>query len=236
MSSHTGGAVVGLPLFQARQLVLRQPALEAVPAAFSFEMHPGENLALVGLSAPLQMRLLRAVALLDRPAAGAVIFEGRDYTRVADLQLRPLRRVLQFVGGRPRQLLSNQWPVQEILTEPLRLHRVVAPAAMPARVSELAQQWGLNAHLLRCPSRALSVALCLRVALARACVLQPRLLVCADFSDQVEPQAGQALLRQLAAHCRHAQLACLWVTTDLSLAQAVADRVLCLTAGQLLPA
>jgi ABC-type glutathione transport system ATPase component len=228
------------PLLHVNQLSvsLRVPGVRRSPPPFApvtFTQAAGERLALLaqpdasaGASA-----LARAVALIDKPSAGQVRLAGEDLTRAWGGRLRALRRRLQYVGPEGRRALAPYAPVQDLLAEPLQVHRLGSPAERRAHVAEAAATWQINPWLFTARVTALSGALCQRVALARACLLQPRLLVCDGLTDRLEPAAAAPLLALLADYCQTTGLACLLITTDPALAAGFATRTLRLDAAGL---
>ena len=119
----------------------------------------------------------RALALLRRPHAGRVIFEGRDLTTLNDGALRQVRRRLQYVGGDPRRALLPNQTLEQVLAEPLRIHKVARPDDQRARLERAAQALRLSAALFDRPVAELSTALRWRALVARALTLSPALLI-----------------------------------------------------------
>jgi ABC-type glutathione transport system ATPase component len=202
----------------------------------SFTIAAGEHVAVVGQRGAGLAQLARAVALIQRPDGGRVILDGQDITRAWGSRLRTLRRTIQYVGGDARRSLSPSQALARIMAEPLEVHRLGSAAERQALVAAAASAWQLNAFLLSQRAAALSTALCQRVSLARALLLQPRLLVCDEMADRLEPAAVRPLLQQVVQTCRAANTAWLWTTTQNDLAHEFADRVLLLENGRLRPA
>ncbi len=200
----------------------RAPRMDLESA--SLTVGPGESVAVLGAPDTGKTLLARAVALIDRPQRGRVRLGGQDITRARGGRLRALRRELQYVGGDPRRTLSPRLTVQSILAEPLQVHWLGSSADQRQRVAATFAAWYLNPYLLFLRPDAFSTAMCLRIALARAHILQPRLVVCDGLTERLEPAATRALLADVAAVHRAAGTAWLWTTTDLDLAAAFADR------------
>lgn len=228
------------PLLRVENLHSGQPAADhpagvSVVERVSFSVEEGEHVAVVGDRGSGKTALLRAVALLEKPQAGQVYFEGRDLTRAGGGQLRALRQRLQFVGGDPMRTLPPDYTVEQTLIEPLRIHRRGSTAEQRERAATVAARLGLNALLLTRKVNALSAAMRQRVALARALTLAPRLLMCDELTERLEPAVAQPLLETVARACRagHERIAWLWTTSDRALAHTFADRVLRFDDGQL---
>lgn len=217
------------PLFQVDNLQVKVPVRGEKTPRTVFEsvalaVGAGESVAVLGGPGSGKTLLARAAALIDRPRQGQVRLNGQDITHAWGGRLRALRRELQFVGGDPRRTLSPRLDVQAILAEPLQVHGLGSLPERRARILALMGEWALNPYLLRLRPDDLSTTLCLRIALARAHLLQPRLVVCDGLAERLEPAASRALLANVRAIFRAAGTAWLWTTADLDLAAAHADR------------
>ncbi len=208
---------------------------EIVFEAVSFSVAAGERLALVGKTALDLTTLLRTVARLLPSDAGAIYFDGEDVTHLSGGALRRLRQRLQYVGGDPRHVLPPDYTVIKVLLEPLQIHNLGTPAEQHARCEAAAEAMGIHRLLLDRNVSALSLALRLRVALARALTLHPRLLVCDGPIDWVDWAAARPLLESVDHACRawREPAAWIWSTANRELAAAFADRVLYLADGRL---
>ncbi len=190
----------------------------------SLSVSAGESVAVLGAPGSGKTLLARAVALIDRPQRGRVVLDGTDITRAWGRRLRSLRRELQFIGGDPRRTLSPRLTAQSILAEPLQVHWLGSAAERRERIAATLAAWDLNPYLLSLRPDAFSTTLCLRIALARAHILQPRLVVADGLTERLEPAATRSLLARVAATHRASNTAWLWTTADLDLAAEFADR------------
>jgi peptide/nickel transport system ATP-binding protein len=217
------------PLLEVDNLHLKIPirgqkAPRMIFESASLVVAPGESVAVLGAPGTGKTLLARAAALIDRPQRGRVLLAGHDITRARGGRLRALRRELQYVGGDPRRTLSPRLTAQSILAEPLQVHWLGTAAERRERIAAAFAAWDLNPYLLHLRPDAFSTTLCLRIALARAHILQPRLVVCDGLTERLEPAATRALLAGVAAAYRASGTAWLWTTSDLDLAAAFADR------------
>ena len=217
------------PLLQVDNLQLKIPvrgqrAPRTVFESAALTVGAGESVAVLGADGTGKTLLARAVALIDKPQRGRLVLGGVDITRVWGGRLRALRRELQFVGGDPRRTLSPRLTVQSILAEPLQVHWLGSPAEQRQRIAATFAEWDLNPYLLYLRPDAFSTTVCLRIALARAHILQPRLVVADGLTERLEPAATRALLASVRGTYRATHTAWLWTTTDVDLAAAFADR------------
>ena len=213
-----------------------RPRRELVWSDVSFSVMAGEHVAVWAERGSVNL-LLRPVALLQPPDAGRIYFDDQDLTRMNGGALRRLRRQFQYVGGDPRYLLPMDYTVANALLEPLKIHGLGTAAEQRARIEASADLLRVSRLLLERKAGTISPGLRQRVALARAFTLKPRLLLCDQLIEQLEPAAARPLLEMVAHACRAMPepAAWVWTTSDRELAQAFSDRVLCLENARLRP-
>ena len=192
-------------------------------AGVSLELPRGEVLAVLGPSGCGKSTLLRAVAGLERPDAGRVLFDDVDLTRV------PTHRrdfALMFQDGQLFPHLS----VARNVDYPLRMRR--APRAeREARVAELLELVGLPGHGDRSPET-LSGGERQRVALARSLAVRPRLLLLDEPLSALDRALRDRLATDLHDILRAERTTALLVTHDHDEAFAVADRIAVMRTGR----
>lgn len=218
-----------LPLLKVDNLELKisvhgHKAPRTLFESVALTVGPAESVALLGAAGSGKTRLARVLGLIDRPQRGRLLLAGHDITKAWGGRLRGLRRELQFVGGDPRRSLSPRLSVQSILAEPLQVHRLGSPAEQRQRIAGTFATWDLNPYLLHLRPDAVSTSLCLRIALARAHIVQPKLVVADGLTERLEPAATRTLLARVRAAYRATNTAWLWTTADMDLAAAFADR------------
>ncbi|MFL5571172.1 MAG: ABC transporter ATP-binding protein [Gemmatimonadaceae bacterium] len=193
----------------------------------SFEVRPGELLALVGASGSGKTTTLRIAAGYESPDAGTVTLGGNDITRVA-----PERRGFGMVFQ--HYALFPHMPVEENVAFGLeargvnKVDRLVKARAALASV-------GLEGAGAR-PIQSLSGGEQQRVALARAVVIEPRALLLDEPLSNLDPTLRQAMRDDLRAMLRRVGVPALFVTHDQEDAFAIADRIALLKRGKLLQA
>ena len=198
----------------------------------SLTVREGETVGLVGESGSGKSTL--GLALLRmQPVEGRILFEGRDLAGLRPAGLRPLRRRMQVVFQDPYGSLSPRMSAGEIVAEGLRVHEPrLAPAAREARVAAALEEVGLPADAAGRYPHEFSGGQRQRIAIARAVVLQPRLIVLDEPTSALD-RSVQAqvvdLLRRLQQ--RHG-LAYLFISHDLAVVRALAHRVVVLRGGR----
>jgi thiamine transport system ATP-binding protein len=193
-------------------------------ADVSLDLPRGEVLAVLGPSGCGKSTLLRAVAGLERPVAGRVLFDGTDVTGL------PTHRrgfALMFQDGQLFPHLS----VAGNVGYPLRMRRTPR-TGRERRVAELLELVGLPGHGERSPDT-LSGGERQRVALARALAVRPRLLLLDEPLSALDRSLRERLAAELHDILRVESTTALLVTHDHDEAFAVADRMALMRAGRL---
>ncbi|GGT13661.1 ABC transporter ATP-binding protein [Nonomuraea spiralis] len=193
----------------------------------SFEVFPGELVAVRGRSGSGKTTLLNQIGGLDRPDAGRVVVDGHEVTSMSEDALLALRRdvvgfVFQSFGLIP--VLS----AAENVGVPMRLARVPS-AEREERVRLLLALVGLEQHVNQRPYE-LSGGQRQRVAIARSLANRPRLLVADEPTGQLDSQTGRQIMELLRALVRSEGVTALVATHDPSLIT-LADRVLEISDG-----
>ena len=99
----------------------------------SLDIHEGETLGLVGESGSGKSTLGRLILRLIEPTSGAILFEGVDLLRANGSELRRLRRDMQIIFQDPFGSLDPRYRVEDVIAEPLILHRTIVDAEDQAR-------------------------------------------------------------------------------------------------------
>lgn len=221
MSGTTGEAGPGLVVDQLTRVFETQHAVDGV----SFEVAPGELVALVGASGSGKTTTLRIVAGYERPDSGRVLFNGIDITRVPPAK-RDFGMVFQQYALFPHMsLLDNVAFGLEA--------RGVARAERRRRAEQALDGVGLASKGERMVQQ-LSGGEQQRVALARAVVIEPRLLLLDEPLSNLDPTLRQSTRDELRAALKETGAPALFVTHDQDDAFAIADRIVLLSQGRVL--
>jgi phospholipid/cholesterol/gamma-HCH transport system ATP-binding protein len=210
------------PLLQVRELAIGAGG-RVLHQGLSFELSPGEVLAVVGPSGCGKSTLLRHLAGLERPPAGRVLLADQDLHAGDEQDQAALRRRLgvMFQSG----ALWSSMSLGENLMLPMRLFTRLTRAQCRDRALARLARVGLAADFDRMPAQ-LSGGMRKRAALARALALDPELLLLDEPGSGLDPP-NAARLDELVRHLRDdLRAAVVLVTHDVASVRAVADRVL----------
>ncbi|RDI17019.1 ATP-binding cassette domain-containing protein [Pseudacidovorax intermedius] len=213
-------------LWRARQTQL---AVDGV----SMQIHPGEVVALVGESGSGKTTLGRMLLGLTAPSSGQVLFRGEDVAGLRGEAWQRFRREVQVVFQDTGGSLNPRHTIGQSVALPLRHNRGLDAAASAREVDALLEQVGLPpAHFRHRLPHELSGGQRQRVGIARALASQPAVIVADEPVSALDVSIRAQILRLMAELQRERGLAYLFITHDLGVVRALADRVLVMTGGR----
>jgi oligopeptide/dipeptide ABC transporter ATP-binding protein len=190
-----------------------------------------ETLGLVGESGSGKSTLgLIAIGLL-KPTSGRVLLEGRPLDELLRARFRETRRRLQIVLQNPYASMTPWLTVGGAIAEALAFHHRASGAGIQRRVGELLEMVGLEARFAKRYPREFSGGQRQRLAIARALALEPELLVCDEVTSALDVSIRSQIVNLLLTLKADRPLAYLFITHDLHVARAIADRVAVMFAG-----
>ena len=191
----------------------------------SFDIAPGETLAVVGESGSGKSTIARAVMRLVDAESGSVTLAGQDISVLRGTALREVRPRMQMVFQDPYSSLDPSKLIVDIVGEPLMVHGRLAGRALERQVQVLLEQVGLGAyHMHRYPYE-FSGGQRQRIAIARAIALEPQLLVLDEAVSALDVSTQNQILNLLEDLRRERNIAYLFISHDLGVVQHIADRV-----------
>ncbi|MBM3071984.1 glutathione ABC transporter ATP-binding protein GsiA [Enterobacter sp. RHBSTW-00994] len=235
--------VAGEPILQVRGLVTRFPlrsglfnrvkrevhAVENV----SFDLWPGETLALVGESGCGKSTTGRALLRLVGSQEGSITFNGERIDTLAPGKLQPLRRDIQFIFQDPYASLDPRQTVGYSIMEPLRVHNLLHGDAAQRRVAWLLERVGLlPEHAWRYPHE-FSGGQRQRICIARALALNPKVVIADESVSALDVSIRAQIINLLLDLQRDMGIAFLFISHDMAVVERISHRVAVMLMGQI---
>jgi len=189
----------------------------------------GEVFGIIGHSGAGKSTLIRLINRLEEPSGGRVLIDGQDATALDADGLRALRRQIGMIFQHFNLLSART--VAGNVAFPLELAGT-PQAQIDARVAELLQVVGLEAHAAKYPAQ-LSGGQKQRVGIARALATRPKILLCDEATSALDPQTTAQVLALLDRINRELGLTIVLITHEMDVIRRVCDRVAVLDAGRL---
>ncbi|ESS07263.1 MAG: oligopeptide/dipeptide ABC transporter, ATP-binding protein, C-terminal domain protein, partial [uncultured archaeon A07HB70] len=231
------------PLLSVRDLEKHYPLTEGILKrqvgsvravdGVSFDLAAGETLGLVGESGCGKSTAATAALRLEEPTGGTVLFDGDDVTAFDDSELKRFRREAQMIFQDPTSSFDPRMSVGESVTEALRVHGISDRARRRAVGEDLLERVGLAAEDYDRYPHEFSGGQRQRIAVARALVVNPRLVVADEPVSALDVSVKSAVLDLLADLQAEFGIAMVFISHDLSVVREVADRVAVMYLGEI---
>ncbi|MHC1549762.1 ABC transporter ATP-binding protein [Phyllobacterium sp. K27] len=191
----------------------------------------GETLAIVGSSGSGKSTLARLVMRLIQPDEGSIHILGQDISRMGGDALRRIRPRFQMVFQDPLAAFNPRANVKRILEDPLRVHGFASKNEYGDIVAEALERVGLGMeHLQRLPLE-LSGGQRQRIAIARAILTKPQLIVLDEPVSALDVSVRAQILNLLLDLQEETGVSYLFISHDLAVVRAFADRMIILEEG-----
>ena len=218
------GITIGFPVTRGIIFQREVGRVQAVDGV-DLELNEGETLAIVGESGCGKTTLARGLVRLQEIDAGSIEFMGEDITRRKGRGLTDFRRQVTMIFQDPIASLDPRMRIGQSVQEPLDIHGIGTPAERKRKVQEAMERVGLNPeHYNRFPHE-FSGGQRQRIGIARAVVMQPRVIVCDEPVSALDVSVQAQIVNLLEDLQRDLGLSYIVIAHDLDVVRRLADRV-----------
>lgn len=200
----------------------------------SLAVRTGQSFGLVGESGCGKSTLARTILRLVPAASGEIRFQHLDLLRLSPRAMRRVRRELQIIFQDPLGSLNPRLTIETILGEPVRIHGLARSAREAReRCAAVLERVGLSAGDLARYPHEFSGGQRQRICIARALVLDPRLVVCDEPVSALDVSVQSQILNLLAESQAERGLTYLFISHNLAVVQRFCDEVAVMYLGRI---
>ena len=191
----------------------------------SFELCPGETLGIVGESGCGKTTMGRTVLKLHPSSGGQIIFDGKDITNYSSYKMRDLRTEMQIIFQDPYSSLPPRSTVGDILSEPVRVHKIVPDKEVKEYVLDLMEKCGLRDYYYERYPHEFSGGQRQRICIARALSVKPKLVICDEPVSALDVSIQAQIINLLKELQKTMNLTYLFISHDLSVVKFISDKI-----------
>ena len=199
----------------------------------SFDVRPGETLAVVGESGCGKSTLARLIVGLDKPTGGSIAVQGKALAERGAVKL-DVRKNLQMVFQDPFSSLNPRMRIGELLEEPLLIHNLGNAEERQRRVQDLLDRVGLPGNYAQRYPHQLSGGQRQRIGIARALAVEPQLIVCDEPVSSLDVSVQAQIINLLLDTQKALGVSYLFIAHNLAVVKHIADRVAVMYLGRII--
>ncbi|MFP5489562.1 MAG: ABC transporter ATP-binding protein [Acidimicrobiia bacterium] len=197
----------------------------------SFDLVEGETLGIVGESGCGKSTTARAVIQMPKPTSGSVTFRGTDLSKLSREQMREVRPDLQMIFQDPISSLNPRRTVTEIIAEGLRIWGSRGTWTED-RIEELMEAVGIDPRFGERKPHQFSGGQCQRISIARALVLDPKVIICDEPVSALDVSVQAQILNLLEDMKTRYGVSLMFISHDLSVVKNISDRIMVMYMGK----
>jgi oligopeptide transport system ATP-binding protein len=210
-----------------------QPArtLKAVDGV-SLDIFPGETLGVVGESGCGKSTLARAMLNLIPATSGSIVWQGQEMRGASRQAWQDIRRSVQMIFQDPLASLNPRMTVGHIIAEPLYTHfPQMSKTEVMQKVRAMMEQVGLTEQQINRYPHEFSGGQCQRIGIARALVLEPKLVICDEPVSALDVSIQAQIINLLKELQTRMGLALVFIAHDLAVVKHISQRVMVMYLG-----
>ncbi len=211
-----------------------QPTIVKAVDGVSLSLEEGETFGLVGESGSGKTTLGRMIAALYPASEGEIIYNGRNIRgRLSNDERREFRRGVQMVFQDPYSSLDPRFPIKRIMEEAFTLERGLKPADRQERIERMLAAVQLPQDILLRYPHEFSGGERQRIAIARALISQPKLVILDEAVSSLDVLVQEDILRLLAELKAKFGLTYLFISHNLRVVQKISDKIAVMYKGRI---
>ncbi len=199
----------------------------------NFKINKGETLGLVGESGSGKSTTGRLILRLLYPSSGKIYLEGRDISTISEREFRKIRKDLQIVFQNPYSALDYKMTIEDILVQPLQIHKIVNPLEYSNEVDRLLNSVGLSCKDKKKFPHEFSGGQRQRIGIARALSTRPKFIVLDEPVSALDVSVQSQILNLTMDLQDEFGLSYLFIAHDLNVIKHVSHKVAVMYLGKI---
>ena len=199
----------------------------------SFELFPGEKLAIIGESGSGKTTVVNMITRLLDSTDGKILLDGEDITHYKRNKMKNIYRKMQMVFQTPTESFDPRCRLGDAVAESLRNAGMPKKEAMEI-VKELFKQCGLPEDFMKRYPHEVSGGQCQRAAIARALAVNPEILICDEATSALDVTVQKQVVEEMLMVRETFGTSIVLVTHNMGVIRAMADKVLVLHEGEIM--
>ena len=199
----------------------------------SFSLGEGEVLGIVGESGSGKTTLSEIAGGLRKPTHGSVLFQGKDISEMKKDEWREYRKSVQFIFQSPKESMNPYYTIRSILTEPLTINfPSMSKSEKEDRIKDMLVRVGMDPEITLSfrPSH-FSGGQMQRIAIARALLLEPKVIVCDECTSALDVSLEAQIINLLSSLKKETGVSMIFISHDISLVRYISDRIMVMKDG-----
>jgi dipeptide transport system ATP-binding protein len=221
-------------VYRIRRGLFKEPAQLQAVGGVSFAIEAGKTLAVVGESGCGKSTLARMVCMIEKPTGGTLMLDGADAVNTPAADKGRLRQAVQLVFQNPYGSLNPRKKISAVLEAPLAINTTMNQAERSERALAMLKQVGLRPEYANRYPHMFSGGQRQRIAIARALMLNPKLLIADEPVSALDVSIQAQVLNLLSDLQQEFKLAYLFISHDLAVVKYIAHEVLVMYLGHVM--
>ncbi|GAA0317604.1 dipeptide ABC transporter ATP-binding protein [Bacillus carboniphilus] len=199
----------------------------------SFEVFPGETIGVVGESGCGKSTLAKTLLRLIDSTSGHIFYDNTDLNSLSNLQMREVRKNLQFIFQDPYSSLNPRKTVEKIIEEPLVNLTDYSSKERKEIIRKTIKEVGLDTHHLNRYPHEFSGGQRQRIGIARALAVRPKFIICDEPVSALDVSIQAQILNLLKKLQKEYQLTYLFISHDLGVVRHFCNRIIVMYLGKI---